>query len=87
MRNLQAPGSRLPLNFDFCVKNSANEIANEKLSFHLQVNGLSKDDMVARGDLALELGERIRGIPHGSTADLKAASENRNYVKFDMHGG
>ncbi|KAJ8434172.1 hypothetical protein Cgig2_009739 [Carnegiea gigantea] len=51
-----------------------------------EVNGLSKDDTVARGDLALELGERIRGIPDGSTADLKAASEKRNYVKFDMHG-
>ena len=85
--------SHLSLNFlIFCLQIELYrclllETINDKLSFHLQVNGLSKEDMVARGDLALELGERIKGIPDGSTADLKAASENRNYVKFDIDEG
>uniref|UniRef100_A0A803N313 t-SNARE coiled-coil homology domain-containing protein n=1 Tax=Chenopodium quinoa TaxID=63459 RepID=A0A803N313_CHEQI len=61
----------------------------QKLAYK-KVKGLSKDDMVARGDLAIALGERIQGIPDGGNNaknDGWASSSNPNNIKFDMQGG
>ncbi|XP_021746074.1 syntaxin-72-like isoform X2 [Chenopodium quinoa] len=58
----------------------------QKLAYK-KVKGLSKDDMVARGDLAIALGERIQGIPDGGNNaknDGWASSSNPNNIKFDM---
>uniref|UniRef100_A0A803M7X5 Uncharacterized protein n=2 Tax=Chenopodium quinoa TaxID=63459 RepID=A0A803M7X5_CHEQI len=60
----------------------------QKLAYK-KVKGLSKDDMVARGDLAIALGERIQGIPDGGNNaknDGWASSSNPNNIKFDMQG-
>lgn len=47
--------------------------------------------MVARGDLALALGERIEAISDGGISNAKnngwASSSNPNNIKFDMQGG
>lgn len=60
----------------------------QKLAYK-KVKGVSKEDMIARGDLALELGERIKLIPDGSNAGQSgslATSGSRNNIKFDHNG-
>ncbi|XP_021849100.1 syntaxin-72-like [Spinacia oleracea] len=61
----------------------------QKLAYK-KIKGLSKDDMVARGDLALALGERIEAISDGGISNAKnngwASSSNPNNIKFDMQG-
>ncbi|CAO2812954.1 unnamed protein product [Amaranthus hypochondriacus] len=58
----------------------------QKLGYK-KVKGLSKEDMVARGDLALALAEKIQLIPDGGNnakSNGWASSSNQNNIKFDF---
>ncbi|KAI4386041.1 hypothetical protein MLD38_004013 [Melastoma candidum] len=61
---------------------------------HKKVKGLSKDDLIARGDLVLALQERIESIPDGtsggakqSAGGLSTSAPNNNHIKFDSSDG
>ncbi|KAI4382330.1 hypothetical protein MLD38_008307 [Melastoma candidum] len=61
---------------------------------HKKVKGLSKDDLVARGDLVLALQERIESIPDGTSGGAKqsaggwsTSTPSNNHIKFDSSDG
>ncbi|XP_010689569.2 syntaxin-71 [Beta vulgaris subsp. vulgaris] len=65
------------------------EVAKLQKLAYKKVKGLSKEDMVARGDLALALGERIQAVPDGGNNAKNegwASSSNTNNIKFDFQG-
>ncbi|KAK9664015.1 hypothetical protein RND81_14G014000 [Saponaria officinalis] len=58
----------------------------QKLAYK-KSKGILKEDMVARSDLAIAIGEKIQLIPDGSVnarTNNKATSSNPNNIKFDL---
>ncbi|KAH9623718.1 hypothetical protein KSS87_006300 [Heliosperma pusillum] len=53
----------------------------------IRAKGITKEDMVARSDLAIAIGEKIQLIPDGSNvggSSDKATTSNPNHIKFDL---
>lgn len=63
-----------------------------ELNNHVQVKGLSKEELEARNDLVSAMKERIEAIPDGSTAAAKnggatASASSYTGIKFDSTFG